>query len=57
VSKEAEEAAARQVEGSDGKAAIMVAGVTGKKAGMLNRWYETTPDRQNGKPLFEAQKP
>jgi hypothetical protein len=48
---EAEEAAARQVQGSDGKAAIMVAGVMGKKADKLNGWYETS-DLQNGKPLF-----
>jgi hypothetical protein len=51
---EAEEAAARQVEGSDGKAAIMVAG--GEKADMLNGWYETTVDLQNGKPLFRKLK-
>jgi len=51
---EAEEAAARQVEieGSDGKAAIMVAGVMGEKADKLNGWYQTTVDLQNGKPLF-----
>jgi hypothetical protein len=49
---EAEEAAARQVEGSDGSAAIMVAGVMGEKADMLNGWYQTTVDLQNGKPLF-----
>ena len=49
---EAEEAAARQVEGSDGKAAVMVAGVMGEKADRLNGWYETTVDLQNGKPLF-----
>ena len=49
---EAEEAAARQVDGSDGKAAIMVAGVMGEKADKLNGWYETTVDLQNGKPLF-----
>jgi hypothetical protein len=49
---EAEEAAARQVQGSDGKAAVMVAGVMGEKADKLNGWYETTVDLQNGKPLF-----
>jgi hypothetical protein len=53
---EAEEAAARQVEGSDGKAAIMVAGVMGEKADKLNGWYETTVDLQNGKPLFRKLK-
>jgi hypothetical protein len=53
---EAEEAAARQVQGSDGKAAIMVAGVTGEKADKLNGWYETTDDLQNGKPLFRKLK-
>ena len=53
---EAEEAAARQVEGSDGTAAVMVAGVTGEKAELLNGWYETTADRQNGKPLFRKLK-
>jgi hypothetical protein len=53
---EAEEAAARQVEGSDGKVAIMVAGVTGEKADKLNGWYETTVDLQNGKPLFRKLK-
>ena len=53
---EAEEAAARQVEGSDGTAAIVVAGVTGEKAELLNGWYETTADRQNGKPLFRKLK-
>jgi hypothetical protein len=54
---EAEEAAARQVGGSDGKAAIMVAGVMGEKADKLNGWYETTVDHlQNGKPLFRKLK-
>ncbi len=53
---EAEEAAARQVEGSDGRAAIMVAGVIGKNADTLNGWYETTGDLQNGKPLFRKLK-
>ena len=52
---EAEEAAARQVQGSDGSAAIMVAGVMGEKADKLNGWYETT-DLQNGKPLFRKLK-
>jgi hypothetical protein len=49
---EAEEAAAREVQGSDGKTAIMVAGVMGQKADKLNGWYENTVDLQNGKPLF-----
>jgi hypothetical protein len=49
---EAEEATARQGEGSDGKAAVMVAGVMGEKADKLNGWYETTVHLQNGKPLF-----
>jgi hypothetical protein len=53
---EAEEAAARQVEGSDGKAAVIVAGVMGGKAALLNGWYETTDDLQNGKPLFRKLK-
>jgi hypothetical protein len=53
---EAEEAAARQVQGSDGNAAIMVAGVMGEKADLLNGWYETTVDLQNGKPLFRKLK-
>jgi hypothetical protein len=53
---EAEEAAERQVKGSDGKAAIMVGGVMGKKADMLNGWYETTENLQNGKPLFRKLK-
>jgi hypothetical protein len=53
---EAEEAAAREVQGSDGKAAIMVAGVTGEKADKLNGWYETTVELQNGKPLFRKLK-
>jgi hypothetical protein len=53
---EAEEAAARQVQGSDGKAAIMVAGVMGEKADKLNGWYQTTVDLQNGKPLFRKLK-
>jgi hypothetical protein len=52
---EAEEAAAREGEGSDGNAAIMVAGVMGEKAYKLNGWYETT-DLQNGKPLFRKLK-
>jgi hypothetical protein len=53
---EAEEAAALQVQGSDGKAAIMVAGVMGEKADKLNGWYQTTADLQNGKPLFRKLK-
>jgi hypothetical protein len=53
---EAEEAAERQVEGSDGKAAVMVAGVMGEKADKLNGWYETTVHLQNGKPLFRKLK-
>jgi hypothetical protein len=52
---EAEEAAARQVQGSDGNAAINVSGVMGEKADLLNGWYETT-DLQNGKPLFRKLK-
>ncbi len=53
---EAEEAAARQVQGSDGNAAINVSGVMGEKADLLNGWYETTVDLQNGKPLFRKLK-
>jgi hypothetical protein len=49
---EAEDAVARQVQGLDGKAAVMVAGVMGEKADKLNGWYQTTVDLQHGKPLF-----